>query len=354
MSLSILAYGLFTGAIYFVDSIGALMALRFLASLGMGGEWALGVALVMEAWPAKSRPMMAGCIGAAANVGFTLIAVIGLLNPVTEHSWRWIMLAGAAPALLTLFVQFAVPESHAWLARQAEAGPKTDPLKEALGPKLLPTTLIATLLAGVALVGTWGSVQQMPRWVGQSLLPAPKPEVPVEKMSPDEAAAWDARAKAHGKLQSEARSWTQIASGLGAILGSLVGPLLGARFGRRPVYFGLCAASLAVVLATFRIAEYGPTLLVMVGLCGAATAAFYGWLPLYLPEIFPTRVRATGAGFAFNVGRLVAAVGMFQLAALVEWRGSQAAGFSTIAFVYVLGMAAIWFAPETNGKPLPE
>jgi MFS transporter, SHS family, sialic acid transporter len=343
MSLSIACYGLFTGAIYFVHSVEALLALRFLASLGMGGEWALGVALVMECWPAAQRPLLAGCIGAAANVGFTLIALVSLLHPVTDHDWRWVMLAGAAPALLTLFVQFAVPESRAWLATRNDPAPKVDPLREALGPELRGTTWRATVLAGVALVGTWGSVQQMPRWVSDEVLKD------VPPAAQDDSAAQQARAR----RLSDARAWTQIASGVGAILGSLAGPLLGAVFGRRVVYFGLCTASVAAVWATFRMTEYGPALLAMVGLCGATTAAFYGWLPLYLPELFPTRVRATGQGFAFNMGRLVAAVGVFQLGALQTWRGSQAAAASLLALVYVVGMVAIWFVPETKGRPLP-
>src|SRR5579859_1123113 len=114
MIFSILAYSLFTGCCYFAQSPGQLGFFRFLAAIGMGGEWSLGVALVMECWPEKHRPMLAGAIGASANVGFGLLGALGMAVHVTRGSWRWVMLAGAAPAILTLFIARFVPESQRW------------------------------------------------------------------------------------------------------------------------------------------------------------------------------------------------------------------------------------------------
>src|ERR1044071_7695529 len=114
MALSILTYSVFTGLCYFAQVPWHLGLLRFIAAFGMGGEWSLGVALVMESWPGGKRPLLAGVIGAAANVGFVLIAVLGASFKVTQTSWRWVMLAGAAPALLTFFIQLFVPESERW------------------------------------------------------------------------------------------------------------------------------------------------------------------------------------------------------------------------------------------------
>lgn len=101
MTWSILTYSVFSGLCYFAQTPWQLGGLRFLAALGMGGEWALGVALVMEVWPQEKRPLLAGVIGAAANLGFVLIALLGFYWKVTQDSWRWVMLAGAAPAALT-------------------------------------------------------------------------------------------------------------------------------------------------------------------------------------------------------------------------------------------------------------
>src|SRR5437764_9595692 len=114
MTLSILTYSIFTGMCFFAQQPWHLGVLRFVAAFGMGGEWSLGVALVMEAWPREKRPLLAGIIGAASNVGFALIAIVGYYFKVTQQSWRWVMIAGAAPAVLALGIQVLVPESERW------------------------------------------------------------------------------------------------------------------------------------------------------------------------------------------------------------------------------------------------
>src|SRR5262249_16788330 len=105
MSLAVLVYSVFTGLAYFVHTPLQLGTLRFVAALGMGGEGSLGVALVAEVWPEKHRPLLAGIIGAAANVGIVIIAIVGLFFPITRASWRLVVLIGAAPALLTFFIR---------------------------------------------------------------------------------------------------------------------------------------------------------------------------------------------------------------------------------------------------------
>ncbi len=114
MVISILTYSLFTGAGAFATQAWHLGLFRFIASLGMGGEWAVAVALVVECWPERHRPKLAGAIGAAANVGFLFIASVAYVFPVTSGSWRWMMLVGAAPAVLALIVSTMVPESERW------------------------------------------------------------------------------------------------------------------------------------------------------------------------------------------------------------------------------------------------
>jgi len=135
-----------------------------------------------------------------------------------------------------------------------------------------------------------------------------------------------------------------------------IAPLIGGKFGRRPVYFGLCLSSLLVCSFLFRgFSEYSGAFLATVGLVGMCTAAFYGWLPQYLPELFPTRVRATGQGLAFNFGRILAAAGAWQMGSLMAFFDkSYARAGATIVLVYLVGMGLIWLAPETRDKPLPE
>lgn len=328
MTLSVLVYSLFTGACYFATEAWHLAALRFIAALGMGGEWALGVALVMETWPGIARPLLAGAIGAASNVGFLLIGVFSFVFKVNETNWRIIMLAGAAPALLTFFIRIFVPESERWRAAVADKRDARSPVAEVFGPRLIRTTLLAVAFGSIALVGTWGSVQWIPTWLN----------------------------KVSGDTSPQAKDLAAIVSSIGAVVGCFIGALLGGRWGRRPVYFLLCLASLVSCTWVFNAFDgYSHSMLLVIGLVGCSTAAFYGWLPLYLPEIFPTRARATGQGLSFNFGRIVAAAGALGTGQLVVWFNNDYAKAGwTISLVYLLGLVLIWLAPETRGKPLPE
>jgi len=326
MILSVLMYSLFTGTCYFVTAPWQLGLFRFLAALGMGGEWSLGVALVMECWPEKRRPLLAGLIGAAANFGFGLIGAVAIRYKVTTDSWRWVMLAGAVPALLVLFISIFVPESERWKASVQKGASR--PIREIFSASLRKTTFLAVAFASIALIVTWGIVQWIPSWADQMT---------------------------GGKVPA-VKAIIQVLSSVCAIIGCLVAPLIGERLGRRPVYFGLCLVSLLLCLFLFNtFTTYNLWFCVTVGLIGCSTAAFYGWLPLYLPELFPTRVRATGQGLSFNFGRILAAFGALGTGQLMQFfEGSYAKAGTTISLIYLLGLVLIWFAPETKGQPLPE
>jgi MFS transporter, SHS family, sialic acid transporter len=360
MVWSVLTYAVFSGLCGFAESPLQLAVLRFMSSLGMGGEWSLGVALVMEIWPAKSRPMLAGLIGAAANVGFLLIALVGLamaqfigaaeqgllalglsdnwvakLIGPDKSGWRLLMFVGAAPALLTFFVRMFVPESERWQHAAKTAPPAR--IAEIFAPGLLSKTLLGTCLAAVALLGTWGSIQWTPSWADQLAGGAPT-----------------------------ARPYTQISSAIGAILGTLVAAYFAEWLSRRKAYFALCVGSLAVCAVLFRLPtlypavvgqplEFNATFLSLIGLAGFLTAGFYGWLPLYLPELFPTRIRATAQGFSFNFGRVLASAGTLASGQLLDSFGEDYARTGAItSLIYVVGMVLIWFCPETKGRALPD
>jgi SHS family sialic acid transporter-like MFS transporter len=335
MSLSVLTYALFTGLCGLAQDQYQLMALRFLAALGMGGEWSLGVALVMESWSPRSRPALAGLIGAIANFGFILTAPLvmaleGVGVRVNAGGWRWVLAACAFPAALTFLLQRFVPESEKW-REAARSGPRPG-LAEIFTPRLYGRTLLGAALSSVALIVTWGAVQSIPLWVNQLT-----------------------------HSNQEMTNYAQMCSGLGAVVGSLLGAALGQLAGRRLTYFGLCLGSLAVCAYLFRWhLEFFPVVdwrfLAAVFLVGALSASFYGWLPLYLPELFPTRVRATGQGFAYNFGRFIAAGGVISSAIRGSdvGTGGYAQAGAAFALVYLAGMVLIWLAPETHGQPLPD
>lgn len=325
MALSIMVYSIFTGVCYFAVSPWQLSAMRFVAAIGMGGEWSLGVALVMETWPSKYRPWLAGAIGAASNVGFLLIGIIGYYLPITTESWRWVMLVGASPALLALLIMHLVPESQRWL--HSAATEKTQPVREVFSKTHIGRTVAAITFASIALIGTWGSVQWIPLW--------------ADKLT-------------NGTVP-EAKAVAQMLLASGAILGGFIGSLTG-KFGRRPAFVFLCLTSFILCAWLFRgNMHYGPLFNALTFGVGAFTGAFYGWLPLYLPELFPTRVRATAQGIGFNFGRILAGVGALGAGQLVQYYGGDYARMgATITLVYLLGVVTIWFAPETKGRPLPE
>ena len=181
--------------------------------------------------------------------------------------------------------------------------------------------LLGACLGGVALLGTWGSLQWATPWA-------------------DELADGMPQAKAY----------TQISSAIGAIIGTILAALMGDWFGRRVTYFMLCVASLASAAVLFQLnTAYNAMFLASVFVAGMCTASFYGWLPLYLPELFRTSVRATGQGFSYNFGRILAAVGSLQTGYLMSnyFGNSFPKACSVTSLIYVVGMVVIWFAPET-------
>jgi SHS family sialic acid transporter-like MFS transporter len=330
MVFSVLTYALFTGLCGLAVGPWQMIGLRFLAALGMGGEWALGVALVMESWPQRWRPLLAGLIGAAANVGFVLDGVAVTIveksgAPMDAGGWRWVLGTCALPALLTFFLRVFVPESEKW-KQAVESGPRPG-LTAIFTPALRRRSVLAALLSGIPLLVTWGAIASM---------------VPV----------WASSFK-----DQEWANYTQMTSGFGAVLGTISGALLAHYLGRRRTYVVLLLGSLLACLNLFLLqSRVDVSFLVAVGLTGFFTASFYGWLPLYLPELFPTRVRATGQGFGYNFGRTIAAAGALIKSSMMDkvFHGNYALAGAVISLIYLAALVVIWLAPETRGQPLPE
>jgi MFS family permease len=409
MTVSVLMYSLCSGLSAASGSPEVLAALRFLGALGMGGEWALGVALVMEVWPNASRAWLAGLIGAFGNFGYTVCGFIKLgLNRVgedvpvwlttvgvpqdvaaklTSHGdWRLLMLMGALPALLTLLIRLFVPESEKW-EKEKESGAASHWSSRDLlgvligaaaaigiiavwstpGMSLLARVSISVVALAVVIVGyltpARGYLSRSPlspearrETLLRMLLAAGLSGVPL-------LATWAGLMWVYmfvgtlpGGASPDARPWVQVSSSIGAAIGCVGAALLGGGLGRRPVYAALCVASLVTMVAFYKLnSEYGLAFVLSAGLLGMISASFYGWLPLYLPELFRTSVRATGQGFGFNFGRIIAAVGQLQMLNLLDaFDRNYANACAVVAAVYLFGLVLIAFAPETKGKPLPE
>ena len=337
MGLSILCYSLLSFAAYFVTSPEQFLLLRFLACMGIGGIWPNGVALATEAWAGVSRAMLSGLIGTAANLGFMLLSLLAMLSPITPDSWRWVMMFASTPVVLGLFVLIAVPESQLWLASRTKpeapesnaAPPQGSTIREVFRPPLLKLTLIGICLGAVPLMGNWGSANWLVPWSGQV-------------------------GEAEGLVLLKA--WTQWSKSTGAAVGSLLGGWLAWQFGRRTTYFVISLTSLSISSYIFWFLKPGdPHFLWWVTAIGFFGTIYFGWLPLYLPELFPTRVRATGTGVTFNFGRIATALGVLGAGQLMVATGGDYARMGRMTcLVYLLGLIIICFAPDTSRKRLDE
>jgi hypothetical protein len=166
---------------------------------------------------------------------------------------------------------------------------------------------------------------------------------------------WAGRMTQGQEVHDRAGAYVQIVSAGAATVGAFLAPVLLFRLSRRAGYFLLCLAALGASEWLFMAHDrFGPRFLLAVGLTGVTTAAFYGWLPLYLPELFPTRVRAAGQGFCYNAGRSLAAVGVLLTTFRIDVKGNYPEAAAWVCLVYVVGLGVAWLLPETRGRPLPE
>lgn len=338
MSVSILFYSLFSGVCYFAQDPLHLMGARFMAALGMGGEWALGVALVMEAWPERHRSKMAAAIGMAANFGMVLVGCVAIAYPASADSWRIHFLIGASPAIITLLIRFFVPESEKWQRATAiaAAAPKVSPFRQIFQGPMLRSTIGGILMVSVVFVGTWGAVQWIPLWVS-------------ELAGPD---------------APQAKAYALVFVSLGACGGTVLAPLFLARLPRRRGYQILCVLALASTAWLYRTpAQWEGYLLfnifpwfmaLKIFVLGMTATAFFGFMPLYLPELFPTLVRATGQGVCYNTGRLVAVPFVLLSGALVTWLGGYQQAAAAITLVYAAGLGIAYLGRETSGQALQD
>ena len=349
MALSILFYSVSAGLTYFVQSPQQLLIMRFLTGIGVGGMWPNGVALISEAWPSISRPMLAGLMGTAANVGIMMASIVSYYYFVTPEDWRWTMLAGATSAVLSVFVLICVPESPKWLAvrekrQQAaqESTASTSPLVEIFRQPLLGITLIGITLGTIPLFGGWGTANWANAWASQIGDKTPPSSTDSANNSPDDPAL-----KARVLLAR---------SGPGS-LASLLGGVVAATIGRKFSYFLLSLCSLASAQYIFWFSEPGETSFLWgMAALGLFSGFFFGWLPFCLPEMFPTRVRSTGAGVSFNFGRIVTVIGILVAAGLLkdQFQGDYARIGRLTSWIYAFGMLAAFFIPPAAEEALAD
>ena len=346
LGLGVLFYSVFCGLGYFATSLNQMLVLRFLVGLGVGGVWPNGVALVSECWPKVSRPIVAGIMGAGLNFGIFLLSRLTAYWHITPDHWRWVFALCGAPALLGIIILVAIPESPTWITTRSRRREEADqanqkamesassprrlqsPLTELFRPPLLKSILVGIALGSIPLVGAWAASKWIFPWA----------ELVAGPANPD--------------YKSTAQAWWSV----GAVLGSFFGAQLASLIGRRLAYFLISLGSTAITCGLFLFTKpMQPIFLPLLFAQGFIATLFFGWLPLYLPELFPTRVRATGSGIAYNVGRFATAAGLFFAGTLVGFFGGDYSRVGAVmALIYAFGMIVIWFAPDTTNKSLEE
>ena len=361
MAISIATYSGFAGLTYFVNSPGQLLLMRFLIGLGVGGMWPNGIALVAEAWPNMSRPMLAGVIGTAANVGIMSFSIVTMFVHITPDDWRWVMQWTAVPIVLAVLVWFLVPESARWLAvvkaaeqagDQGQATRAISPHWEVFRRPILWTTLMGITLGTIPLFGGWGNANWANAWAAQ-----------VGDQESSHAAETTGEASEGAEQTSDIsggpalKAFALLARSAPGSLASLLGGAVATWLGRRRFYFFLCVACLlcSQYLFVFSHPARADFYWSMAAL-GLFSGFFFGWLPLCLPELFPTRIRATGAGVSFNFGRIATTVGILVAAGLLKtyFEGDYAQIGQLTGWIYAVGAVAICFAPDMGRRGLED
>lgn len=351
MILTILAYSVFTALSLLSRNVWDFNVYRFLCGLGVGGQFAVGVALVAETMPVRARPYALGVLQAFSAVGNMMAAGAGILlgqiqqTSAIHSAWRWEFLVGALPAPLALVIFKKLKEPEPWLRARAEnrrLGSFADLFSEARWRR---NAICGLLLAFSGVVGLWG--------IGFFSYDLFRPV--LEK-------TFRAQGFAGAALAGKTTTWigiTSLLQNLGSFFGVYAFTYLTHFTGRRKAFAVSFLAAMGMTAYTFWNLKELSDVFWMVPLMGFCQLALFGGYAIYLPELFPTRLRSTGTSFCYNVGRFVAAGGPLTLGFLTSRVFAATAepmryAGVTMCLVFLVGLAALPFAPETKGVPLPE
>src|SRR6266403_3494359 len=349
MTLTILAYSLLTGISALSWDWVSFAVFRFLVGLAIGSEWATGASIMAELWPANARGKGGAFLQAGYPIGSILASGVWLaIGTSGPDAWRYMYLIGVLPALIVFWIRRNIPESPRWeesnrrrraaydLRRQGAALEGEDAalvrftLVDMFAEPAVRMRLFLTFVMSLSVtIGYWGVSTFVPAYVGSVAAAAALP--------PQYYAALV------GLIQN-----------IGALLGFASFGFLADHFGRKPttiLYYVMCLILTPLVYLGIRDIHL---LLAAFAVYGFFIQGCFSWTPIWLPELFPTRMRATAAGFIFNAPRLISAIAPLIAGTLIVGLGSYGKAATIIGMFYILGLIAVPFLPETRGKPLPE
>lgn len=329
MVLTILFYSIFSGLTYFATELWHVGVLRFLVAMGVGGEWAVAAALVAEIFPKHARTHAGGIFHATGVIG-TWMATLTAMQVGSE--WRVAYLIGVIPALLTLWVRSSVKEPESWQEAR-DSGRPMGSFADLFGDaRWRKRALLGMALAAVGLGTFWGVCVATQDLTREMLL-------------------------RQGVPAAQAQKSAQFAYGIIQVLGAGIGQLcfgpLCARFGRKRSFVVMHLLSFVMVLVVCYLPREYWHMLVLLPIFGFVSLSIHAGYAIYFPELFPNHLRATGASFCFNAGRIIAAP-MLILSGYVKTWTSLPNAIAMLGGLFLVGIVVLAFLPETKGEDLPE
>lgn len=334
--LTILTYTLFTGLSCFATEWWHLLIFRFLAALGIGGEWAVGASMLSETWPSRWRPWLAAVLQSGVNLGVFLATIAGLARTllpqeanlfgieVTHLNDRLLFLVGLLPALLTLWIRKHVPETEDWA--KASKGKEIPGILDLFRGNILRITVLTILVCGFSLTAHWA----FQFWSVQHYKTLPE----IAALSPAE--------------KDRQVVWAFMLINLIAVVGNFVAAILAKLIGYRKAIITLFVAYLLSMISTYSFERDARTTFLMLSLMGIAQGVF-GLFTMYLPPLFPVLLRTTGAGFCYNIGRIAAATGTIVFGVV---QVEQRVALLYSCFLFIPAAIAALGLPEHQPEPI--
>lgn len=395
MMLTILMYSACTGLSALSRTFWDFSAYRFLTGLGVGGEFAVGVALVAEVMPAAARPYTLALLQALSAFGNISAALIGIgfgiaeERQMIEHTWRWMFVIGALPALLALVIRRRLKEPEKW-AQLTHEGAVSRQLGSYAAlfrnPEWRKHALLGLVLACSGVIGLWAVgffTPDLIRYVQRNkvvrevydeqiagarrandaalvskLEATLEFELSTSKDKTLRAELMPLKKKSDPIVSGRLSRWQGVTSmmiNIGAFFGMFGFGAVSQRIGRKPTFAMAFLAAFASTAAVFWYLEDFSQIFWMVPIMGFCQLSLFAGYAIYFPELFPTHLRSTGTSFCYNVGRFIAATGPLIQAQLVRYfEGSLRSAGITMCVVFLVGLVVLPFLPETRGQPLPE
>jgi len=346
--LTMLLYSLGTAACAFAPNIWVLLVFRVISALGIGGEWAAGAAMVAEGVPEKRRVEAGALLYTASPVGLFLATYVtyqitGVYFVDPANSWRYVFLFGLVPAAVAFVVRLFIKEPERW-AKLGDTVRTHAKISELFSPKYRALTISGLVMAMTALV-TWWSCNAFIAVVAKGLAAKEAAALGLDK----------------GAVEVMGQEWVRTATNIFNLAG-LIATLLtipaAKLLGRRKMFIVYFLGSAAALMAAFGLDLAPHTRLYMYFPIGLTTYGIFGAFTFYLPELFPTRLRGTGAGFTYNIGRLIAAFGPFLVGSIAASGANAIDSAMKVLFwvgvVPLLGVAAMPLVIETKGRELED